>query len=168
MDPLRSDRTGETPPEATSQGVASRKRPKGRPQGGPKGASSKRYTPREKRTLLEAYAAGGETLGAFCARHHVSTASLCKWRREVAAGGYAALEPRTNPRNTRRQAPRKRYTPSGGHRVHRAGSLRAAIGQRSKIPRRNLLSFRSGPGDAERVPGGSPIGGIGELLGASS
>lgn len=46
MDPLGSDRTAETPPEATARSAALRK-----PEGSPKGASSKRCTPPEKRAV---------------------------------------------------------------------------------------------------------------------
>ncbi len=76
-----------------------------------RGASSKRYSPEEKQRLLEAFSASGETLEGFCRRAEVSTASLCKWRRDFARGGASALEPKANPRNTRRVIAPKRYTP---------------------------------------------------------
>ena|SRR5688572_413412 len=64
--------------------------------------ASRRYPPDAKRELVEAYAtasAAGETMQGFCARHRVSTASLCKWRKGVREQGEAGLGPRPNPRN---------------------------------------------------------------------
>jgi transposase InsO family protein len=51
--------------------------------------------------LLAALAASGQTQAAFCAEHHVSTATLCAWRRALRAHGDAGLEPRTPRRNAR-------------------------------------------------------------------
>src|SRR5262245_23130874 len=59
----------------------------------------RQYTPDEKRALLLEFGEAGETISAFCARHGISTASLCAWRRRHAAEGDAGLEPRPNRRN---------------------------------------------------------------------
>lgn len=62
-------------------------------------ATSRRYGPEERRALLAAYAASAKTMDAFCAEHQVSTATLCKWRRAVAARGEAGLVSSTSRRN---------------------------------------------------------------------
>jgi transposase-like protein len=59
------------------------------------------YTPAERRQWVEAFAASGETQRVFCARHGLSTTTLCKWRRRYTARGAAGLETRPNPRNAR-------------------------------------------------------------------
>jgi transposase InsO family protein len=53
----------------------------------------------EKLRLVEEFVEGDETFDEFCARKHVSTASLCKWRRELRSGGASGLSARPNPRN---------------------------------------------------------------------
>jgi len=62
-------------------------------------ASARRYGPDERRALLAAYAASGQTMQAFCAERHVSTATLCAWRRALAARGEQGLIARTPRRN---------------------------------------------------------------------
>jgi hypothetical protein len=44
--------------------------------------SSKRHSVSQKRALLDELSASGESLMGFCARRHVSTASVCKWKRD--------------------------------------------------------------------------------------
>jgi transposase InsO family protein len=72
------------------------------------GGSARRYSVAEKLRLVEEFVRGDETFEEFCARKHVSTASLCTWRRELAARGEAGLSPKSNPRNRagRHGAPR--------------------------------------------------------------
>ena len=65
----------------------------------PRGDVSRRYTAQEKQALLSAYAASGQTMDAFAAAQGVSTASICKWRKAVIAGGVAGLAPKPNARN---------------------------------------------------------------------
>lgn len=67
---------------------------------GPAG-SARRFAAEEKRSYVEAYVRSGKKIRAFCAEHGLSTASLCKWRRQMREGGVAALGPRSNPRNAR-------------------------------------------------------------------
>jgi transposase InsO family protein/transposase-like protein len=57
------------------------------------------YTVAEKLALMQAYDAFDGTMDDFCAQKGVTTASLCKWRRQFRAGGEAGLEPANNPRN---------------------------------------------------------------------
>src|SRR5688572_10178286 len=86
---------GAKPPLGSASGAASA-------AAAARGDASRRYTPDAKRELVEAYAtasAAGETMQDFCARHRVSTASLCKWRKGVREQGEAGLAPRPNPRN---------------------------------------------------------------------
>jgi transposase InsO family protein/transposase-like protein len=62
--------------------------------------SGKRYGAEERRRLLSELAASGESLRLFCERHGVTSATICKWKREVRAHGDAGLvarEPRRNP-----------------------------------------------------------------------
>ena len=61
--------------------------------------TSRRYSVAEKLALVDEFVKGGETFDAFCARHRVSTASLCKWRRALRASGEAGLAPKSNRRN---------------------------------------------------------------------
>jgi transposase InsO family protein/transposase-like protein len=72
--------------------------------------SSRRFTAAQKLELLRAYEDSGEAIEVFCRGHGVTSASLCKWRRQFVAGGSAGLEPKPNPRN--RNGPHGRtYTP---------------------------------------------------------
>lgn len=61
--------------------------------------TSRRYSVEEKLALVEEFVQSDETFDAFCARKKVSTASLCKWRRELRAAGQAGLAPKYNARN---------------------------------------------------------------------
>jgi transposase-like protein len=57
---------------------------------GPASPSSnlgRRYTPDQRRMLLAALASSGQTQAAFCAEHHVSTASLCAWLSQLGVSG---------------------------------------------------------------------------------
>jgi transposase InsO family protein len=63
------------------------------------GNSAKRYSVAEKRALLEEFEQSGEGFERFCARRHVSSASLCKWRRQLCGHGEAGLAPRPNRGN---------------------------------------------------------------------
>ncbi len=63
------------------------------------GNSSRRYSVEEKVALLEEFERGDETLTMFCARKHVSTATMCAWRKARRSRGEAGLvahEPRRN------------------------------------------------------------------------
>jgi transposase InsO family protein len=61
--------------------------------------SSRRYSVAEKLALVEEFARSGERFSAFCARRQVSSASLCKWRRQMRSAGEAGLAPKPNPGN---------------------------------------------------------------------
>jgi transposase InsO family protein len=65
------------------------------------GNMSRRYSAAEKRALVEEFEQSEETFGDFCSRHHVSSASLCKWRRALRERGAAGLEAGCNPRNSK-------------------------------------------------------------------
>jgi transposase InsO family protein/transposase-like protein len=72
--------------------------------------SARRYTAAEKAELLRLYEDSGDTIEGFCSAHGVTSASLCKWRREFARHGAAALEHKPLPGN--RTGPyRGAYTP---------------------------------------------------------
>jgi transposase InsO family protein len=73
-------------PDAAAENVAGKQR-------------RRRYTVEEKRALLDEFMRTGECVRDFCARRGVSTATLCKWRREHAAEGDAGLASRPNRRN---------------------------------------------------------------------
>jgi transposase InsO family protein/transposase-like protein len=79
--------------------------PGGAAEGGFPGAplgrsgSARRYTAAEKAELLRLYEDSGATIEEFCSAHGVTSASLCKWRREFARYGAAALEPKPLPGN---------------------------------------------------------------------
>jgi transposase InsO family protein len=59
----------------------------------------RRYGEEERKRLLAELERTGETLDAFCARHGLSTATLCKWRKAVREHGEAGLAPRESRRN---------------------------------------------------------------------
>ena len=59
-----------------------------------KGSWSRRYGLEERKRLLAELEASGETMAAFCARHRVSTATICAWKRGFRTQGEAALVPR--------------------------------------------------------------------------
>ena len=88
--------------------VATRARgrgPVGPGEPGPTGAQSRgdlsrRYDVAERKQLLAELERTGETMKVFCARHHVSTATICAWKRGFRTQGEAGLhpkEPRRNP-----------------------------------------------------------------------
>ena len=64
-----------------------------------RGSSSRRYSVPERKALLRELEASGETMAIFCARHAVSTATICKWRRALREHGEAGLTPREPRRN---------------------------------------------------------------------
>ena len=79
--------------------------------GGPAGPPAQtRYTPAQKLHYLQAYDAYEGTIQSFCVEHGINSTSLCKWRRQYAEGGEAALRPRPNPRNAKRRL-HKPYSP---------------------------------------------------------
>lgn len=61
--------------------------------------SGRRYTAAQKLALVREFEESGETFDEFCARRQVSSASLCKWRRQLRAGGEASLAAGPNPGN---------------------------------------------------------------------
>jgi len=71
---------------------------------------SRRYSAGDKLALIRAYEASDKEMRIFCAGQGLSTASLCKWRRQYAAHGDAGLAARRNPRNAR-GAKGRRHTP---------------------------------------------------------
>jgi len=70
----------------------------------------KTYTVAEKLALMRAYDAWEGPMEAFCGQAGVTSASLCKWRRQYAAEGEAGLAPQENPRNAAGTS-RRAYTP---------------------------------------------------------
>ena len=74
--PAAAGGPGETPAAAASTG---------------QGRTRRRYSPDEKRRLVESFLAGGVTQQAFCAREGVSVGSLASWRRFYAGRGTAGL-----------------------------------------------------------------------------
>jgi transposase InsO family protein/transposase-like protein len=73
-------------------------------------ASSRRFTPAEKLELMRAYEDSGKAIEEFCRANGVTSASLCKWRRQFASGGSKALEPKPLHGN-RTGRTRRPYTP---------------------------------------------------------
>lgn len=69
----------------------------------PRRPPRRRYTPEEKRRLVEAHARSGQSHEDFCLQHGVSRASLVKWRRAL---GYSS---KRGPR--RGTTKRPTYTP---------------------------------------------------------
>jgi len=64
-----------------------------------RGGSSRRYSTAERKRLLDELERSGERMADFCARQHVSTATICAWKRALRAHGEAGLvarEPRRN------------------------------------------------------------------------
>ena len=77
--------------------------PGGAPARGAGGSSSnlsRRFTASEKLELLRAYEDSGDAIEVFCRAHGVTSASLCKWRRQFVAGGSAAVNCRLAARPT--------------------------------------------------------------------
>jgi len=72
--------------------------------------SARRFTVTEKLELMAAYEASGKPIEEFCRANGVTSASLCKWRREFAGGGEEALEPKPL-RGNRTGHHRRPYTP---------------------------------------------------------
>ena len=65
-----------------------------------RGDVARRYSVAEKQALMEEFERSGESFDRFCARRKVSSASLCKWRRQLAESGAAGLEEREPARNS--------------------------------------------------------------------
>jgi len=103
-------------------------------QASSRAASARRYGPDERRALLAAYAASGQTMQSFCVEHRVSTATLCAWRRAVAANGEQGLVPRPSKRNARgvtgpaRSPEERRAVVEAFQRGPDAARLRAHVG----------------------------------------
>jgi transposase InsO family protein/transposase-like protein len=70
----------------------------------------KTYTVAEKLAHMRAYDVWEGAMEAFCAQAGVTSASLCKWRRQYATLGEAGLAPQENPRNAAGTS-RRAYTP---------------------------------------------------------
>ncbi len=106
MDPRR-----ETSGKAPWGGVPSREGTPPQGRGGIlRGSRRHPFSVEEKRALLAAYEASGQTMREFCAEHSLSTATLATWRRRRRKQGPSGLEPRPNPRN-RKGGHRGAYTP---------------------------------------------------------
>ncbi|RKY19992.1 MAG: hypothetical protein DRQ55_09150 [Planctomycetota bacterium] len=73
---------------------------------------SRRYSAGDKLALIRAYEASNQEMRVFCAGHGLSTAGLCKWRRQYAAQGDAGLAARRPP--PRRPGPRGSSLHAGG------------------------------------------------------
>jgi transposase InsO family protein/transposase-like protein len=76
-----------SPPRAARAGSGGEKRGPGRPKGA-------RYSPEERRHLLESFAKSGMDVGTFCATVGVGVKSLYRWRQEYEAKGPKGLEPK--------------------------------------------------------------------------
>ncbi len=63
-----------------------------------RGDAGRRYSPEERRRLLEACAKSQMTVRDFCKTMGMSDATLCKWRRRYEAEGAKGLEPRKRGR----------------------------------------------------------------------
>jgi len=59
------------------------------------------YSVAEKLAHMHAWDQFQGTMDDFCAQNGITTASLCKWRRQFAASGEAGLAPAENPRNAK-------------------------------------------------------------------
>ena len=84
MDGGGEPRRGEPPPSVGAVGLSRGRR---------------RYSAGEKLSMIRAQEESGQEMRAFCEARGLSTASLCKWRRQYAAEGEAGLASRRNPRN---------------------------------------------------------------------
>jgi transposase InsO family protein len=71
----------------------------GSPERGAKSSTSRRYGVEERKALLAELERTGETMAVFCARHRVSTATICAWKRGLRAKGEVGLVPREPRRN---------------------------------------------------------------------
>jgi len=60
-----------------------------------------RYGAGQKLSLIRAYEASEKDMRVFCEEHGLSTASLCKWRRQLAQHGEEGLMAASNPRNAK-------------------------------------------------------------------
>ena len=90
-----------------------------------------RYTPEQRRHLLEAYRKSGMTVDAYCATVKLSTKTLCVWKRRYAAEGPRGLE-------TRKRGPK---AVPGTSRL--PGALQAAITEtRARFPDFGLRKVR--------------------------
>ena len=105
--------------------------------------SARRFGAKDKLQLLEAQRASGLTLRAFCARHGISTATLCKWRRRYEREGAAGLEPRP-PRRTGGPA-RGAYAPEERVRAveayRKSGLTKKAFAKTWGVSTRTLLAW---------------------------
>jgi len=83
---------------------ASGRGPLGPGEPGPNGAkaqgdSRRRYGVEERKALLAELERTGETMAVFCARHRVSTATICAWKRRLRTSGESGLVPKESRRN---------------------------------------------------------------------
>ena len=90
-----------------------------------------RYTPEQRRHLLEAYRKSGMTVDAYCAAVGLSTKTLCVWKRRYAEEGPKGLDSR---KRGPKAVPRKSRLP---------GALQAAITEtRARFPDFGLRKVR--------------------------
>ena len=91
----------------------------------------RRYTPEQRRHLLEAYRKSGMTVDAYCATVGMSSKTLCVWKKRYAQEGPKGLEPR------------KRGPKSGPAKSRLPAALQAAITQtKAKFPDFGLRKVR--------------------------
>ena len=72
--------------------------------------SARRFTVAEKARAAAAYEDSGDTIEEFCRANGVTSASLCKWRRQFASGGRSGARAEAAPGN-RTGRTRRPYTP---------------------------------------------------------
>lgn len=82
-----------------------------------RGSTTKRYSPEERRALLDELESGSETLTAFCLRRGVSMATVCAWRRAARTPAGRAGRPKDA----------QRAAPAAKRREHSSEERRAAI-----------------------------------------
>lgn len=127
-----------------------------------RGDVSRRYSVAEKLALLEELERSGETFERFCARRHVSSASLCKWRRQLSSSGEAGLARREPSRNAsgrsgpaRSPEDRRRAVESYAQSGMTVRDFARAWGLSTKTLSRWLARYRSdGPKGLEPRPRG--------------
>jgi transposase InsO family protein len=77
---------------------------------GSSGSGGKRFTVEQKLELLARYQSSGKQMRDFCSLAGISTATLCKWRRQLAGSGEGALQDRPSRRNSVKRTPARSYT----------------------------------------------------------
>jgi transposase InsO family protein/transposase-like protein len=97
-------------------------------------ATKRRFTAEQKQALVRAYDAWEGGMGAFCAQHEVSTASLCAWRRAFRAHGSSGLEPGAGGVKARRPRRPGPYKPAERQQAVEAYQKSGmALGQFAKV-----------------------------------